>query len=208
MKISNRFAAPILLAGLLCTTAALHAEVVLYDDTAGSAVGGEGIGGSFKELYNSFSSDATGGALTDLKLQLECTDDCTGTLDVSLYSDSSTSPGSLIAQLATVNDSDLATYSLVDIPLTSNPTLAPNTRYWIVFSGSTNDLWFFTDDISGVGVANEYQGDNVEGPLSNKSSGPYLMEVAEGAVATPEPAAWLLSLSAAGVFGLVRRRRA
>jgi hypothetical protein len=206
MKISNRFAAPILLAGLVCA-GTLHAEGVLFDDTAGTEAGGEGIGGSFTELYASFSSDATGGALTDLKMQLFCPADCTGTLDVSLHSDSSTSPGGLIAQLGTLSDSVLAD-SLVDILLTSNPTLAPNTRYWIVFSGTTDDGWDYTNDTSGIGVANEYQGDNVEGPASNKSSGPYIMKVTEGPVATPEPTAWLLSLGAAGVFGLVRRRRA
>ena len=207
MKTLKRFAAPVLFAGLLCAST-LHAEGVLYDDTAGATSGGDGIGGAFSELYDSFSSGATGGTLTGLKLLLEGDSASAGTLDVDLYSDNSTKPGTLIARLAAVNDSELSnSASLVNISLTSNPGLAPDTRYWIVLSGTTDDAWEWTDDTTGTGVANEYEGNNLQGVSTNNAGGPYQMEVTEGTSSAPEPATWLLSLGVGGCFCLVRRRR-
>ena len=53
-----------------------------------------------------------------------------GTLTVGLFQDSAISPGSLIANLGTINDINVGSgVSAVVLTLSSHPTLAANTRY-------------------------------------------------------------------------------
>ena len=57
-----------------------------------------------------------------------------GTTSVDLYTDSSTSPGTLIQNLGTIGDSSLSSsLALVNVSGFTAVNLAPTTRYWIEF---------------------------------------------------------------------------
>lgn len=98
-----------------------------------------------------------------------------GTTSVDLYSDSSTSPGGLVANLGTIPDYPYIT--LVDVTLASNPVLSAGTRYWIGLSSTdSTNLWSWTTDTSGVGVNGEFF-DNQNGVAPNNPDGGYQMQV-------------------------------
>ena len=81
-----------------------------------------------------------------------------GSFTVALYADSgSATPGTQLATIGTLNDTDLSdTLTAYHFALTY--PLAATTRYWIGLStddGSTAE-WSWSSDISGTGVAGEY----------------------------------------------------
>lgn len=156
-------------------------------------------------LYGSFSTNASGGSLTALELSILLGEYAqTGGIDIGLYSDSSTSPGTEIATIGFIDDTTLDlgplnTGELYNISLTSQPVLAANTRYWIGLSNDsstdpTPSGWTYTTDLSGPGVATEYYDNTSQGITPNSSFGGYQMLVQTTA---PEPAtlsAFLLGL--------------
>jgi len=184
----------------------------IYDSTQQIADGADPIeyAGPFVSsgpLYNSFSTGATSGTLSNLELLLGAPLVVDGLIAVGLYSDSSTTPGGLIASLGTVDDSTLTgSYNLVTVILTANPDLSAGTRYWIgLSSDATGARWDYTTDTSGIGVAGEYYS-NSSGTSPNVDGGGYQMEVE--VTSTPEPSTFLFGASMLATLAMLRRRGA
>ena len=199
-------------AGLALLAARVNADII-YDNispsTGATSAGDAGVSSvlSHGPLSDSFSTGSAPGTLSDVKLLMSAdmpTDG--GSYTVSLLSDSSSQPGSVIAALGTLNDSGLMvspTESVVDVPINSTINLAPNTRYWIEIDGANSTAnWSYDNTNVGVGTANEFNYYN-GGVSPNSSFTPYQMTVTTAAV--PEPTA--LSLVGIGVAMLASRRR-
>jgi hypothetical protein len=162
-------------------------------------------------LADSFSTGASAVNLSDVKLLLGLFPNgtTTGSITVTLNSDSSTSPGAVLTTIGTINDSSLSsTLGVVD--LATSFSLAANTRYWIELSTSNNSSaqWSWSNDTSGVGVANEFFF-NEHGAAPN-SNGPYQMEVTAQTATTgvPEPSTLtLLGIGSLSLLGYGWRRR-
>jgi hypothetical protein len=164
---------------------------------------------------DSFSTGASTFMMTDVLLKLQGVHDG-GSFTVSLYSDNNTTcptpstctggPLSKLYTIATVLDNGLSTsLANYDYTLAASQVLSANTRYWIVASSSNSGtLWSYTADLSGVGVANEYNFDKYG--LGPNSIEPFQMEVVGQSV--PEPASFF-SLGA-GILAMIagmRRRK-
>lgn len=137
----------------------------------------------------------------------------TGSITVSLYSNSGDSIGSPIATIGTLNDSALtAVPQVYDFPVGSNISLAANTRYWIVVSTSNGSVaaWDYASTSAGTGVANEFY--YTDGGSSPNDDVPYIMQVTANAAAvspstTPAPPTLILMIAALGVMGFYLLRR-
>lgn len=218
-------------AGLVSVGGGPVKATVLYDNLGATdtSVYGDGVSssGSFGQtipagpLSNSFSTGGSDFVFEYLDLRLDRPDSPSGSITVSLLSDNSILPGSLIAVLGTIDDSAVTTSpEIIEIPVVSID-LNANTRYWIQLVGDGSDIsWEYSLDASGPGVAGEYF-DNLGGVAAN-TFGPYQMRVADTPVSEPaalstvaqadtpipEPATLsILGLALAG-FGLMRRRQA
>ena len=212
---------------------------ILFDNlgnTPGSVLGTFPIGtfnpaggGGDGPEGDSFSTGASPFLLTDVTLKLQGVHD-SDSFNVTLYSDNDTvcAPGptcsggpltALYTIAADFSDNSLST-SLADhdFSLASPQTLAANTRYWIIASSTDNSgtLWSYTQDLSGVGVASEFNetlinaaGGNIlepnsddsvnnaacfTGPSESNVCTPFQMEVAGDTV--PEPSSLLLLATA------------
>jgi hypothetical protein len=88
-------------------------------------------------------------------------------------------PGAQIAVLGTIDESALSNSATVYYFNFPTILLASNTRYWIGMTSTDNGIgWYYSSDISGVGVANEYFS---HGPVSYPNIyAPYLMTVLDG----------------------------
>jgi hypothetical protein len=163
---------------------------------------------TFGPLADSFSTGGSAVNLSDVKLLL-VTGTPTGSITVTLRSDSSTSPGAVLTTIGTLNDTSLTpTLTVFDFP--TSYSLAANTRYWIEVSSSNSSdaFWGSAFDASGVGVANEHFS-NVNGQFPS-SEGPYQMELTAQTPATPAPepsTLTLLGIGSLGLLGYVRRRK-
>jgi hypothetical protein len=192
----------------------------LYDSLSAATAISAGYnlvsGANFGPLADSFSTGSNPFSLTDVQLALTVDDpSTTGTVTVSLLSDSSSSPGTTIATLGTINDSALSAYTpaTVDFSQASAIDLAANTRYWVEVS-STDDSsagWSYTTDTTGVGVASEYNANSFQvynnsgDPSLALINDPYQLQV-NGVAAVPLPgAAWLFASAVAGLAALRRR---
>jgi hypothetical protein len=134
-----------------------------YDNISGatSAVSGGSarIASTNAPLANSFSTGGQSTLLTDVGLLLLALNPSSGgSFSVSLLSDNSTSPGTTLTTIATVDDSALsATLGTFSYQLLTPYPLAANTRYWIELDGpSATSEWSFTATNVGIGVDNEY----------------------------------------------------
>jgi hypothetical protein len=157
-------------------------------------------------LDNSFTSGAAG-QITDLQLMLSGDQTSSGSVDVGLYADNSTTPGQLIAVLGIVNDSALSdTPAIYEITLTAYPLLTDDTLYWVGLSGTTTAQWAYDYDESGIGVADEFFANQI-GVFSNDDD-PYQMSVTEGVSVAPEPSNSILIVVGIGFLALLRRRAA
>jgi PEP-CTERM motif len=159
----------------------------LYDNLAASTTLSDPIA-SFGPLADSFSTGGSAVVINDLKLLLN-SPTSNSTFDVRLLSDSSTSPGSLIAVLGTIPESSIGTTNtIIDVPF-SPISLNANTRYWIQLTGADGSvaLWAWSSDTSGPGVAGEFFA-NSNGVFTN-DNGPYQMQLL---AAVPEPTTWAL----------------
>jgi hypothetical protein len=191
------------LAGALAS--ALAANSLIYDNIDESSAGSDGVD-FVGPLDNSFTSGAAG-QITDLQLMLSGDQTSSGSVDVGLYADNSTTPGQLIAVLGIFNDSALSdTPAIYDITLTAYPLLTDDTLYWVGLSGTTTAEWAYDYDDSGIGVADEFFA-NQMGVFSNDDD-PYQMSVTEGVSVTPEPSNSILIAVGIGFLALLRRSAA
>lgn len=191
----------LLLAGALAS--ALTADTIVYDNIDQSSAGADSVD-FVGPLDDSFTSGAAG-QITDLQLMLSGDQTSSGSVDVGLYGDNSTTPGELIAVLGIVYDSALSdTPAIYDIALTAFPLLTDDTLYWVGLSGTTTAAWAYDYDESGIGVADEFFSNQI-GVFSNDND-PYQMSVTEGVSTVPEPSTCLLIVVGIGVLALLRRR--
>lgn len=187
---------------------ALHGNAI-YDNTGAATDGADcvdfttcGTGPDSEQLYDSFTSGGTPEQLVELNLILSGDPTSSGVVQAGLYSDNSTEPGALIADLGSLSDSVLSDQvAEYDVTLAVTPSLAANTRYWIGLSGTTTAEWAWSLDTSGPGVAGEFY-ENPSGTFPS-SDGAYQMSVI--VTETPEPASILLIAAGAGLLGLLRR---
>jgi len=211
--VANSVVKTLVLIGLVASAMSARA-VPIYNNLGATSDGSDPIG-SFGPLYDSFTSSSSVQAITGLSLALSGVPQVSviaessvadgGILTVGLYSDSGTTPGALIATLATISDATIGPgINDYTITLLTDPVLAANTRYWIGLSDTGDSTgWSDSLDLSGPGVSGEYFA-NENGVFPN-SDGPYQMTVTVG---SPVPdaggTAYLLGL---GVAGLVVLRR-
>ena len=158
MKTNTKIAKLSILAVLFGITfaAPANAAAISFDNLNATSVDADSIA-TFGPIAASFSTDGFGTTLLQVSLKLSGTADA-GSVDVQLLSDSSTSPGSLLSTIGTLNDSLLSS-TLLNYTLTlATPfNLAANTRYWIkLISNGSSANWAWSQDISGPGVAGEY----------------------------------------------------
>jgi hypothetical protein len=159
-------------------------------------------------LADSFSTGASSINLSDIMVKLSGDPSSPGSISVRFLSDSSTSPGSVLATVGTLADGSLSnSLSVFDFPLTTPYNLDANTRYWVQLISTNNSTanWAFSFDTTGVGVTNEFFA-NTNGVFPN-IDGPYQMAVGTPA-GVPEPASLtLLGIGAVGALGYGWRRR-
>jgi hypothetical protein len=164
---------------------------------------------------NSFSTGGSSSTLTDVILSLEGVS-TTGSLSVSIYSDSSNAPGSNLVTLGTIQDSALSTSSFTQQTVNGgNFALAANTTYFIVLSGSTAGSfdadWEKASGGSGTGVTGQEWGTTSNSGTTWSMHGisvdlpPYVMQV-DASSGTPEPGTVYGVLGGLFVLGGVRRR--
>jgi hypothetical protein len=209
MKLSTISAGGFALALLFLSAAATPAAAdVLYNNLPPLATSGGTAAVSTADhgpLGDSFSTGSTAENLTDVELLIDVgnVDPPADSFTVDLYSDSSTSPGSLLDTIATVDDSSLTnSLAVYDFTLGTPYSLAADTRYWIELSGdSTSGQWSYDVSNTGIGVAGEfnyYDGTS----FANSAFTPYQMEVmATPASAVPEPPSWTLMIGAILALG-------
>jgi hypothetical protein len=191
------------LAGALAS--ALTANTIIYDNIDESSAGSDGVD-FVGPLDNSFTSDSAG-QITGLQVMLSGEQTFSGSVDVGLYADNSTTPGELIAVLGILDDGALSdTPAIYDITLTAYPLLTDDTLYWIGLYGTTSAEWSYDYDDSGIGVADEFFSNQI-GVFSNDND-PYQMSVTEGVSVAPEPPSRILIVVGIGFLAMLRRRAA
>jgi hypothetical protein len=189
---------------------------------------------------DSFSTGASPFLLTDVVLALQGVQD-SDSFSVALYTDNNSfcAPGPvctggpltpLYTIASDVGDNSLST-SLTDdaFTLATPQTLSANTRYWIIASSTNGSgtLWSYTEDLSGVGIAGEFNdtalddasandllpnsNDSINNPNCFSKAGadfctPFQMEVSGNTV--PEPKGLgIMSIGLAALAGLILRRK-
>ncbi|MGC8476589.1 MAG: choice-of-anchor R domain-containing protein [Acetobacteraceae bacterium] len=172
-------------------------------------------------IADSFSVGPQGLMLSSVNVVLGATNSADGgAMLVSLWTTNPTgssgglpAPGSLVANLATVNDSSLSTrFSSISIPVTQAIALAANGRYWVELSNVsstavTSGQWEYASATQAMTIpnaANEYNWGNYAGfanySSTDSANGVDLFEVS----AVPEPSAFILLGLGMLVLGLAR----
>ncbi|MGH6992800.1 MAG: choice-of-anchor R domain-containing protein [Caulobacteraceae bacterium] len=191
--------------GALVVTVSAGAAT-LYDNIGATPYDAEAIE-AYGPLAASFStSSAT--TLTGVEVLLYLPEDPAATTTVDLLADNSTSPGTLIATLGTIDDSMLNGGDN-PVSLATDQALAADTRYWIELTSNDDAIsWDYAANPSGPGVAGEYWSDN-RGVTQNgyDDNGPFQMDLTAGAAGVPEPATWALMVLGFGALGWALRRR-
>jgi hypothetical protein len=198
------------IAGILGLAA--HAGIIYDNITGVTSFDRSSVG--VNNLYDSFTAPSNS-SLTGLEMILDAfTPADGGSITIALYADSSTSAGSLIATLATVNDSALpSTPTIEAITLGSNPSLTAGTRYWIGISTSNASSieWSYEGKTGGgIGVSGEYweRGTSVAANSPAPSREAYQMQLTTDAGSSaPEPSSALLITGGAGLIWWFGRRR-
>ena len=164
---------------------------------------------AFGQVYASFSTGGSAIGLNDVKLALLVADPSDGdAITVALFANSvGNIPGSNLAALGTVQDSDLTTSGYTDVDLSfSDIPLAANTRYWIGLSSPGSGIWDAANDSSGTGIAGEFWSDNV-GTFPNGNNPQFDTPPVMSVSGDPIPEPLTLSVLGAGVAGAVGIRK-
>jgi len=161
-------------------------------------------------VYGSFSVFSTDFSLESVDVALLATKPTDGgSLNLGLYTDSGTAPGTLVGSLGTIADASLGTTtSDYDFSLANPLALAPG-RYWVGISSvdDSSAAWSMAKDISGAGVLNEYYGDTADGYYANNYSGyPYAFRMDVAGADAPEPSTILLGAFGLALLAAYRRR--
>jgi len=215
MEIVSRL---LVLFGALTLCTSVQASTVLFDNTF-LFPDGQDLVASVGPLYDSFSTGANSGFLSNAEFLLSGDATSSGSISVDLYTDSgilsdmgASTVGSFIINLGTIADSQLsAVPSVVAVNLVSNPALAPNMRYWIGLTGPNSTAgWAWTLDTTSAGIGSENEFFQNTFDSFPNSDGGYQMEVEVSSASsnTPEPASLLLSGVALVTCSIALRRRA
>lgn len=196
---------------------------VLYDNLGVATTAAAPVADPTGPLYASFTTDGSG-LLNSVSLLLDNqgAPNSNGVVDVAIYNDAGNTPGSIFADIGTINDTDPrlgATPSVISFTGLGD-SVTPNARYWIgltddtfVLFGTTSIQWERAADDSGTGVAGEFNadssavlpnGDGTSGP-NGPTGQPYQMDVASASAPAPEPAS--LTVLGLGLVGLAVLRR-
>jgi len=195
--------------------------VTLYDTLTevGPFTGADGIG-SFDEgpLEDSFTTGISAVKLTDLKFVLEGPPG-QDTLQVNLFADRSTAPGTLLQSFGNLNIgantlnnfSGVSFPTLVDFPVNNSNVLAPNTRYWVGLSNNFTQIrWDWTTSIGEEGEFSASQRGIIPVLVPEGIGGiSYRLEI--NATTVPEPTSLVVfetAFASAAGFGAWKRRRA
>ncbi len=177
---------------------------VLYNNLSAASFGADSAG-SFGPLADSFSTGGSSFDLSRVTVLVDGTADG-GSFEISLLSDNSTSPGSVIATTGPILDSTLPG-ALTAETFDLSAVLSPDTRYWIEISsaaGVTTSLgWSWSLDTSGTGVSTEFFS-NASGVFSNIPGDPYQMLISD---AVPEAPTWAMLVLGFGALGAAMRLR-
>ncbi len=200
------------------TTPNVAASVIYDNYTYPQAPSGTGIAFPFgydgSPVWDSFTSPDTE-KLASLSVVLANVPEGNPltTLQIGLFQDNATSPGSLITNIVSVTADHLSGKSLSDDPdyqyfkaysfsLDTHPLVQAGTRYWIGILDDAGGLWCYTGETEfSVGVTGEY----FANPDVHLNSGsPYEMRLTGDAVitTTPEPGTAGLLLFVTGTLGL------
>ena len=164
----------------------------------------------FGPLYDSFSTGASSFTLQDIKLNLQALQASSSTMDVAIYQDSNTSPGSLLFHIGSIADSvvephtassacgfnlDYCDYAF-DFPIAKGYVLSPDTRYWIGLSSTngSSGLWVY----GGEGMPGEY----IANSLGVAPGSVYQMQLSGAAAPEPAPEPGYFLVHLVGGFSL------
>ena len=183
-------------------------SALLYDNLGSLTAASDPVF-SFGPLYDSFSVGSGAFNLEDVKVKLSGDPAFGGSIEIGLFDDNATTPGSQLLTVGTLSDTLLSsTPADFDFPLLSPFVLDANTRYWLgITAGSdgTSAQWAWSLDQFALGVAGEFFA-NQSGVFDN-INGPYQMQLS-GTIPTspiPEPSTLAL-LGAAAALAAARRR--
>jgi hypothetical protein len=179
------------------------------------------VGSLFGPLADSFSTGSSSFEIDSVTLKLSnqlldpavsgavgesaCSGASCGTTDVFLVSDSSTSPGTQIEMLGSLNNASLSlTPELFTFNSFAPLDLQPNTRYWIELTSTDDNSWWQFDG----GVNGEFFSNSLG--VSPDSAQAYQLEVTGvPSSAVPEPSALSLLFAGLAVLGFsatIRRK--
>jgi hypothetical protein len=163
----------------------------------------------------------SGSALTlnDVIANLEQGNTTTGTVTAELWSDSSNTPGTLLATIEGVTDASIPnTFGAVTFTASSTIILQPSTEYWIVLNGSSTGqsdaLWEPASDETGMGIIGQNHAEGSTAFWSTFSNDSFTNTIPEmevdatvGASGVPEPATFGLMGIALAAVAVARSRR-
>jgi hypothetical protein len=202
---------------------AANAQTTVFDSTNGfnSSLTGPIIAMYEPGYGQSFSTGATESTLTSVTLGLYRGNQTGSSINVLLFSDSGTKPGTLLDTVGSISEALLTTTpTLYKFAPGSTVTLAANTRYWVMLTGGTTQhngnygaLQADNPDLTGLESSQEYQEVTSRGHLvvfKNTTLGmaPVMkISVDPFDPVTPEPGSVALLAGLAVSGGAVLRRR-